>query len=370
MLVDLFSGCGGLSLGAKLAGWSVGAAVDLDSDLTHSYIKNFPGSRVINTDVRNFVRRSSWNKYIGTEEPAGIIGGPPCQGFSIIGKRQQDDERNYLVREFYRQVRLLKPRFFLMENVGGILDGPSADYLESCIDSVANRYTIVGPVVINAKHYGAPTNRERVIVIGYRSADVDSISSEDIQGKTSVFTTVGEAISDLPDPTGATVKADYGWSRYRSEIDEVSEYAKRCRTLPHKSAKLGWDVSISNVGNSVVSGNLDTLHTNDVRKRFERVPQGASDPISRYPRLSEDGFCPTLRAGTGKERGSFQAMRPIHFRFPRVITVREAARLQTFPDWFVFHPTKWHSFRMIGNSVPPLVSQHILRVLRSKCGYC
>src|SRR3546814_16995927 len=90
--------------------------------------------------------------------------------------------------------------------------------------------------------------------------------------------------------------------------------------------------------------------------RFIETAQGKVEPVSHYPKLAWSGQCPTLRAGTGAEKGSFQAMRPIHPTQPRVITVREGARLQGFPDWFMFHPTKWHSFRMIGNSVSPIVS--------------
>ena len=100
-----------------------------------------------------------------------------------------------------------------------------------------------------------------------------------------------------------------------------------------------------------------------VIRRFEDTGAGSTERVSRYPRLDWDSQCATLRAGTGPERGSFQAARPIHPVEPRVITIREAARLQGFPDWFVFHPTIWHSFRMIGNSVSPIVSHALLRVI-------
>jgi DNA (cytosine-5)-methyltransferase 1 len=95
--------------------------------------------------------------------------------------------------------------------------------------------------------------------------------------------------------------------------------------------------------------------------RFSKVNPGEIDKISRAPRLKLDGFCPTLRAGTGRDRGSYQAVRPIHPNQHRVITPREAARLQGFPDWFQFHETKWHSFRQIGNSVSPIVSEYLFK---------
>jgi DNA (cytosine-5)-methyltransferase 1 len=115
-----------------------------------------------------------------------------------------------------------------------------------------------------------------------------------------------------------------------------------------------------------VSGLFETLHSIAVQDRFIETSQGKVEPISRYPKLAWTGQCPTLRAGTGADKGSFQAMRPIHPSQPRVITVREAGRLQGFPDWFVFHPTKWHSFRMIGNSVSPVVSETLLKLLSAK----
>ena len=116
----------------------------------------------------------------------------------------------------------------------------------------------------------------------------------------------------------------------------------------------------------LVSGCIATRHTAKVQKRFAQVGEGEIDSVSRMPRLSRDGLCPTLRAGTGPDRGSFQSLRPIHFCEPRVITPREAARLQAFPDWFRFHTTKWHAFRGIGNSVSPLVAEAVFRVFASK----
>jgi len=112
---------------------------------------------------------------------------------------------------------------------------------------------------------------------------------------------------------------------------------------------------------SEVSGFFGTEHTEEVIERFLKVKPGKTDSISKFPRLSWDELCPTLRAGTAKDRGSYQAARPIHPSQDRVITPREGARLQGFPDWFLFHPTKWHSLRQIGNSIPPLMAERILK---------
>ena len=115
-----------------------------------------------------------------------------------------------------------------------------------------------------------------------------------------------------------------------------------------------------------VSGVSETIHSSDTIKRFAATPQGKTESVSRCPRLTWDAPCKTLRAGTGKDKGSYQSVRPIHPERPRVITVREAARLQGFPDWFLFHKTKWHSFRMIGNSVSPRLSETLLRFIASR----
>jgi len=116
----------------------------------------------------------------------------------------------------------------------------------------------------------------------------------------------------------------------------------------------------------MVSGCYPTRHGEVVIERYKNLKFGQQDKVSKSVRLNPKGFCPTLRAGTGPEKGSYQAVRPIHYNLPRVITIREAARLQGFPDWFDFHPTIWHSFRQIGNSVSPIVAEKILSVIRQK----
>ena len=116
------------------------------------------------------------------------------------------------------------------------------------------------------------------------------------------------------------------------------------------------------------SGFLGTVHSTMVAERYAVTECGKYDKISRSYRLHPNGFCPTLRAGTGPDHGSFQAVRPLHPTEARVITPREAARLQGFPDWFQFSPTKWHSFRQIGSSVSPILAERVLSVIRKALG--
>lgn len=363
-VIDLFSGCGGFGLGAELAGFESAAAVDIDANLQSSYGLNFPMARVINADV-SLLDGAFWKGVLGGERIDGLIGGPPCQGFSRIGKKAANDPRNSLIGHFYRHVKMLKPKFFVMENVVGLLDPGSRQHLFEALDQVPSHYVIMGPLIVNALEHGAPTRRKRVVVVGYDPAEVSAISVAEI-AMASVATpiTVREAIADLPEPIfDAKDPKDFGWGKYSRRPAKFSDYAAQMRRLPEG---MGWQTSLAKLTQGLVSGLLETKHTDVVAKRFSAVTPGETEPISRYPRLRWDGHCPTLRAGTGSERGSYQAMRPIHPSEARVITVREAARLQGFPDWFVFHPSKWHSFRMIGNSVSPLVSRHILSQLKSK----
>jgi DNA (cytosine-5)-methyltransferase 1 len=359
-IIDLFSGCGGFSLGAELAGFQSIAAIDIDSTLQSSFGKNFPKAKPIQGNVAEILK-SDWNQLIGHVRPTGIIGGPPCQGFSRIGKREKNDPRNDLIHHYYRHVSELSPKFFVMENVQGLLDDDNIETLMNGIDQVSGKYTILGPFIVNAANFGAATNRHRVVVIGYDPDEMSPLTIENFYPLKKIKpTTIKDAILDLPSPIlDPKNSLDYGWASYPLlERSQLSAYAKRMRKLPPRG--LGWSESIARLKEGYLSGLTETKHTEIVSARYAKTECGKSDPVSKSYKLHWDGLSPTLRAGTGSDKGSFQAVRPLHPSEGRVITVREAARIQGFPDWFVFHPTKWHSFRMIGNSVSPLMSEGLL----------
>ncbi|WP_120502548.1 DNA cytosine methyltransferase [Roseovarius sp. EL26] len=363
-IVDLFCGCGGFGLGAELAGFKTVAAIDIEPNLQSSYRLNFPNTKVVEGDISQ-IDNDCWRDIIGSNRPDGVIGGPPCQGFSRMGKRDQSDKRNQLIYEFYRQVNILRPKFFVMENVEGIFDPYGAEILSSALKTLKAPYKILGPFLVDAADFGAATRRRRAIVIGYLPDEIATLNQDLFTHPySSDRTTIKDAISDLPGPieTGK-LSEQFGLARLSAGGAELSSYARRARSLPKNG--MGWNKAIEWMQDGRVTGFFSTQHTPVVRQRFENVEPGKVDSISKYPRLKWDGISPTLRAGTGSDRGSFQAVRPIHPDDPRVITVREAARIQGFPDWFVFHPTKWHSFRMIGNSVSPVVSTHILSKILS-----
>jgi len=362
-IVDLFSGCGGFGLGAKLAGFDVEIAIDIDPDLQSAYQRNFPNTRVLPGDLST-MDADSWRLLLAGQPIDGVIGGPPCQGYSRMGKNDPKDPRRSLLGHFFRAVNILQPKFFIMENVEGLLDEGNRAELDNAISTIDPIYTVLKPIVVDAHDFGVPTKRKRVVVIGYNPAEVPEILLEEIIPNDIPTVNVRDAISDISPPVKQDKsKENFGWAKYRTD-SQLSTYATMMRSPAPEG--FGYLPAIKKLALGETSGNFDTIHTTLVRERYAATPQGAVDEVSRSKRLEWGGVCPTLRAGTGADKGSYQAVRPLHPTEPRVITVREAARLQGFPDWFCFHQTKWHSFRMIGNSVSPLVSKSLLSLVKSK----
>lgn len=357
-IVDLFAGVGGLSLGAERAGFNVIGAVELDPIALETHRINFPKSKHMQGDLSYISGTDICESFdIKVGELEGLIGGPPCQGFSVIGKRNQKDPRNELFIHFFRLASELLPNFFIVENVPGILDKKYNRVRKKALELIKDKYTVMKPIIINAKDYGAPTARERVFFIGYKNDSMEPI----------------EVISFLPDETCRTnyVKdALIGLPIEMETYDKGLHWCQIEKGEPGSYPEIISKIFSKRIGDeeakerytvfSEVTGIIGTRHANDVAERYSRLQPGQKDDISKSYRLRLDGFCLTLRAGTGKERGSFQAVRPIHPIDGRVINPREAARIQGFPDWFQFHQTKWHSFRQIGNSVSPIISEFIL----------
>lgn len=362
IVLDLFAGAGGFALGAVSAGFEVAASVDVDADLLSCHPANFPTVSVVLADLLD-VSPDEVLAECGrqADEIAGVLGGPPCQGFSRIGRRDRSDPRNLLVGRFFDYVRHINPPIFVFENVPGILDSSFRDVLAKGISQVAEQYRVFGPTLLDASQFGVPTTRRRVLVFGFRRSG--NVVFNPAQVPAIRRRTVRDAILDVPAPDPTMDPGENGryWARY-SKNDGLSDYAAIMRKPPLPG--LGSPFVRQACSNGLVSGLQPTRHTEPVIRRFATVSPGRCDLVSRFPRLRWEHPAPTLRAGTGTDRGSYQAARPIHSRADRVITVREAARIQGFPDWFQFHHTKWHSFRMIGNSIPPLMATHLLLRVR------
>jgi len=352
-----------MSLGFEQAGFDVIGAVDFDPIHVQTYSANFPVSSTLRADLsllsgehlRSEVR-------LKTEHIDLVFGGPPCGGFSLMGKRCPEDPRNQLVLHFARLVAELTPRYFVMENVEGALMEPMTEIVEQFIRRVDEAgYSVITPIrSVDASDFGVPQRRRRVFIIGHqRNLPVPEYPiptrSVDAAKDAKPRPTVWDAIGDLPsvDDFEELLRSD----TYARQLEHAEgNYAKTLRgdlqdpeDLSHARVKDG----------KGLTGCLRTAHTSETVRRFAATEPGTYDSVSRFYRLASDGICPTLRAGSGPSRGSFTAPRPIHPFQPRCITVREGARLHSFPDWFRFHPTKWHGFRQVGNSVPPLLARAI-----------
>lgn len=339
-ILDLFSGCGGLALGSKKAGYHTALAVDIDPVLSSSFGVNFPNVSFLNEDVSKLT--TARLKNLLPEGVDGVIGGPPCQPFSGIGRGMLDDPRRSLISEFFRIVRTVKPSFFMMENVPGLMFPNHRPVLDDALSSLGKNWAVVGPVVLDASDFGAPTKRKRVFVFGFDRRKMKPPELQALTQSMRARSYVKDAIWDL---SFSVKKESDRWSYGTSHCDSM--YAQALRSP-----------------SGYFTGHQLTTHKPETIERYSTIPQGSSDPVGKHKRLAWDGLCPTLRAGTGSDRGSYQAVRPLHPVENRVITPREAARLQGFPDDFIFHSTVWHSFRMIGNSVSPIIAEALLSNIR------
>lgn len=346
-LVDLFCCNGGFSLGAHRAGFSVAAAYDVDPVLTSSFKSNFPATNLKLGDISDLTGATIEGQ-VGTRV-TGVFGGPPCQGFSDIGRRDPNDPRRDLLGHFYRLVAELTPDFFVMENVKGLAYADSRLVLDDAISQLSDQYKLLGPILLDAAEFGAATRRRRLFVIGIHKDRGDPITEETLSAHMSPPATVRQAIGDLANARLIGMTED--------DFDRWE--------IPSEAIASTYALNMRSDDNTFTSHRM-VQHKASVAKRFSTVAQGELDPVGRHHRLRWEGQCPTLRAGTGADKGSYQAVRPLHPELDRVITVREAARLQGFPDDHMFHPTIWHSFRMIGNSVSPIIAEAIFKAIASR----
>ncbi|MGQ0544858.1 MAG: DNA cytosine methyltransferase [Betaproteobacteria bacterium] len=370
--IDLFAGAGGLALGFEQAGFDVAAAVEYDPIHAAIHKLNFPESEVICQDVRKItgdeIRRRAG---LGARSVEVVVGGPPCQGFSLIGYRVLDDPRNELVFHFWRIMTELRPKAFVFENVAGMATGPHQKLLEELIQRFeGSGYKVHLPYrVLNAGHFGVPQDRRRLILLGARHGlrvpkypaprtappnGKGQRSGELVKGLDPT-PTVREAIGDLPD-------IEQFEGLLNDDIMNPVKYGRGSTYGLRLRGQSGdpTDFSYPRVADwEGLSGCLRAEHTDESRRRFADTAPGTVEPISRFLRLDPAGLCNTLRAGTATDRGAFTSPRPIHPTLNRCISVREAARLHSYPDWFRFHKTIWHGFRQIGNSVPPLLGRAI-----------
>ena len=352
-VVDLFAGAGGLSLGFEQAGFDVAAAIEIDPVHCAVHEFNFPYSTVICASVVDLTGDQIRSKagLIGCDIDV-VVGGAPCQGFSMMGKRALDDPRNQLVGHYVRLVRELAPKYCVFENVRGLTLGKHVRFLEELIVALGDAgYRVLLPYrVLNAADHSVPQDRRRLFLVAARADMELPTYPEPADWRVCVW----DAIGDLPDADSFDQLLDS--DAVRTRWATRSEYARNLRGAAVDTHDFSYPRTFDK---GILTSSLRTIHTPLSMQRFLGTVAGATEPISRFHKLDPHGLCNTLRAGTDSARGAFTSPRPIHPFLPRVVTVREAARLHSYPDWFRFHMTKWHGFRQIGNSVPPLLARAV-----------
>lgn len=335
-IIDLFCGIGGLSLGFEQAGFEVISAVDMWADAVKTYNHNRKNkvAEVISVEDYNVTKLP----YIkANENITGIIGGPPCQGFSTVGKRKVDDPRNKMYLEFYKAVKLVRPQFFVIENVKGMLTLNKGAFVKDLLKRFGEDglgYTI-SYQLLNAADYGIPQNRYRVFYVGIKNKKF--VFPEPFNYKL----TAKDGISDLE---GATKK------KYGSE--PKNDYQKNMRGNVKKPINQDYTVhtekTISIISQVPDGGNIRDLpaeiwHVRKYNKAFERMGT----------------FKPSNTIDTG-HRNYF------HYSEPRIPTVRESARIQSFPDSFEILGTRGSQYKQVGNAVPPMLARVIAERIKAE----
>jgi DNA (cytosine-5)-methyltransferase 1 len=366
--VDLFAGAGGMSLGFEQAGFDVVAAIEKDPIHAAVHAFNFPRCATMPLEIGRVTgQRIRDAAGIGSRDIACVFGGAPCQGFSLMGHRVLDDPRNGLVKEFVRIVAELLPRAFVFENVKGLTVGNHRAMLDELVAALRGiGYDVALPWrVLNAADFGVPQDRQRLFIMGTRTGEklpryplpTTRAAGSAKNGDLFVGPSCADALDDLPDAELFEALRDGDEvATGAADWDAPSAYGLAMRCVGNDAWGFGYARSWDPL---LLTSSARTEHTAISRRRFAAVSHGEVEPISRLFRLPPDGVSNTLRAGTDSERGAFTSPRPVHHRYPRVVTVREMARLHSMPDWFRLHATKWHGARQIGNAVPPKLARAV-----------
>lgn len=358
--IDLFSGCGGLSLGFRNAGFESILASDIDENCEKTFNRNFPGVPFLRKDITK-IEQEEVDAIIGDRRPDVIIGGPPCQGFSLANKKRNkvaDDPRNRLFYGFVKFIDWYSPKAFVMENVKGLLSMKDGKVIETIIDAFQHAgegYTVVKRVLC-AKNFGVPQARERVIIIGFRN-DL-GITPTYPEGNDQEVT-VDMAISDLP-----LIQSAQGSEEMQYPMPPQNAYQQLMRansTVVHNHIAMKHTPRLIQRFAAIQPGQslVDVWDTHGAVKRGAPSEKSETKYSQNNQRVYGDRPAPTIAA-------SFQS-NFIHPHLNRNFTAREGARLQSFPDDFIFEGMRtkmsWEKglsqYQQIGNAVPVLLAQAI-----------
>lgn len=344
--IDLFSGAGGLSLGATASGVEVALAVETDPHAASTYRSNHPATLVLERDVRS-VNRRDLKPVLARNCPAVLFAGPPCQGFSYSNVRTRSSENpdNWLFREFLRIAQIVRPECVVFENVAGIVNTDRGRFVDMILDELQALQYSTTSGVINAMHHGVPQDRSRFFIVGAvgRQPKLPPPSRKRTP-------TVWEAISDLPKlANGAST------SRMPYNRRQPSYYARQLRN-----------------GCPTSSNHLVTCSSPLVLSRYRHVPQGGNweaIPARLMSNYAARDRCHTgiyhrLRASAPSVViGNYRKNMLIHPTQQRGLSVREAARIQSFPDSYEFHGSIGFQQQQVGNAVPPFLATAVFQSL-------
>ena len=332
--IDLFCGCGGLSYGFERAGFNILLGIDNDSKALETFELNHHGAKSICGDITQITYEKDIKNLIGDKTIDVIIGGPPCQGMSLSGPRKFEDPRNKLYLSYIRLVDEIRPKMFVIENVPGLVGLFNGQIKDSIIEKFTNMGYKIQYRILCSSDYGVPQSRKRVVFVGSRIGDFEYPSTDH------EIVTCSMALSDLP-----------------PLVDELGEDVMAYETLPINNYQ-----SLMRERSTVVRNHVAASHSDRVKEIISLVPDGGNykDLPEEYAhtrnfhvawtRFASDKPAPTIDTG---HRHHF------HYKYNRVPTVRECARLQSFPDDFIFLGNKTQQFRQVGNAVPPIMAQEI-----------
>lgn len=346
-VIDLFCGCGGLSQGFMQAGFNIVMGVDNWDCAVRTYQKNFPHALSIVGDLSKPGLDNMKSKIADTNYKIDVVvGGPPCQGFSLSGKRLMSDPRNNLYRSFVDIVSDVKPKIFLMENVPGIVKLYNGMVRDRIVEDFASLGYDLKYKVLSAEKYGVPQIRKRVFFVGISRNEIYNtehfLFPEETHGTDAwnrQVITCADAISDLdfiPDDTALQDPRDY-------VLDADSDYQLLMRA-----------------NSRCIINHVATIHTEQTKRIIAMVPDGGNYknlPLHlhdtrkvniAWTRMNSKKPCFTIDTGHNHH---------FHYRANRVPTVRESARIQSFPDIFEFCGNKTEQLRQVGNAVPPILAQ-------------
>ena len=338
-IIDLFAGVGGLSLGFEMEGFNVVVANEYDPSIAKAYIKNRPNPNMIVEDITKLPIIETFGKYAGKVDV--VVGGPPCQGFSQKGQRKTiNDPRNFLFKYYVDVVRTVRAKYFVMENVPNLLTTEHGYFKKEVFELFESLGYGVDARVLCAADYGVPQNRNRAFVIG-------KLHSKSIGFPKAIekHVTIWDAISDLN-----FLNSGEGEEIQRYRIDPQSDYQKVLRR-----------------NSQLLYNHVATNHSKTALERLELIP-----PKGGKEYLPKEHLTKSIYSGTWTRMDADDISVTITTRFDtpssgrfthpflnRAITVREAARIQSFPDTFVFYGSKTSQMKQVGNAVPPLLAKAI-----------